>query len=150
MLDRLTHTIIQQVEVMKEMVAPGVGALAPGVVGELVEELEGGAVGLEAVGALRELQVLAAHRAAEAGVADAAVEPVIEPVVQVVGLRVGVVHAPAGHDLLAHVGAIVAVGVVVTTAGAPELATIRGRLDIVGEDEIVSTLIEEVTNFQPE
>lgn len=33
---------------------------------------------------------------------------------------------------------IVDLPVVVTTAGAPELATIRGRLDIVGEDEIVS------------
>ena len=93
------------------LVAGGVRALAPGVVGELVEELEGGAVGLEAVGALGEAAGLTADFAVEAGVADAAVEPIVDTVVEVAGLGVGVADAPAGDNFLADVSFVVAVGV---------------------------------------
>jgi hypothetical protein len=94
-----------------KLVAKLVGAVAPRVVGELVEEFEGGAVGFEAVGALRELFLDAADGAFEAGVTDGAVEPVVVAVMEIVGLGVGVVDAPAGHDLGADVGFVVAVGV---------------------------------------
>ena len=65
-----------------------------------MQKLQRRAVRLEAIGALREPLPLAAHRAIEAGVAHAAVEPVVDAVVQVVRLRVGVADAPAGDDVL--------------------------------------------------
>ena len=94
-----------------ELIARVVGAVAPGVVGELMQELERAAVRLEAIGAHGELMLLAADVAFDAAVADAAVDPVVEAVVQVAGLRVGVADAPAVHDDLAFVGFVVAVGV---------------------------------------
>ena len=60
---------------------------------------------------MSELFINAADRAFETGVADGAVEPVVEAVVKIVGLSVGVVDAPASHDLGADVGLVVAVQV---------------------------------------
>ena len=94
-----------------ELVARLVGAVAPTVIRELVQELQGGAVRLESIGAHRKLLVDAADGAVEPGVADATIEPVVVTVVQVVGLRVSVADAPALEDRLAHVGFAVAVGV---------------------------------------
>ena len=94
-----------------ELVAGVVGAVGPGVVGEPVEELELGAVRFEAIGAHGELLFFAADDAFDAGVADAAVDPVVEAVVQVAGLGVGVADAPAVDDGFAEVGFVVAVGV---------------------------------------
>ena len=94
-----------------KLIAELIYALGPGVVGELVEEFEGGAVGFEAVRALSELFFNAADRAFEAGVADGAVQPVVETVVEVVGLSVGVVDAPARYDFCSDIGFVVAVGV---------------------------------------
>ena len=114
-----------------ELIAERIRAVAPRVVRELVEKFEGGAVGLEAVGALRELQILAADVAAETGVADRAVEPVVVTVVEIVGLCVGVVDAPAGHDLGAHVGLVVAGGVL----EKKETRRLRDDDAAIGEDE---------------
>ena len=94
-----------------ELVAEFIHAVAPGVVRELVQELEGGAVGLEAERALREPHFLSADGAIEARIPHRAVEPVVQAVVQIVRLRMRVVDAPAGHDLAALVGAVVAIGV---------------------------------------
>ena len=114
-----------------EGVAGRVGAVTPGVVGELVEELELGAVGGEAVAAHREVLLLAADLAGESAVADRAAEPVIVAVGEAARLRVGVSDAPAGHDDLTDVGLVVAVGVL-------EEDEVRGLGDdhaAVGEDE---------------
>ena len=59
----------------------------------------------------RKLMPLAADLAVEAGVADDAVDPVVEAVAQVARPGVGVARAPAGEQDLAHVGLAVAVGV---------------------------------------
>ena len=114
-----------------ELVPGLVDRVAPGVVRELVQELERRAVGAEPEGALRELPLLAADHAPEAGIPHAAVEPVIEAVVQVVRLRVGVAHAPAGHHLPALVRAVVAVGV----PQEEEPGWLRHHDAAIGEDE---------------
>ena len=75
-----------------------------------MQKLEGGAIGLEAIGALREPLPLA-HRAIKGRVAHAAVEPVINAVVEIAGLRVSIADAPASHDVLPRVGSVVAIGV---------------------------------------
>ena len=114
-----------------ELVTKLVGALTPRIVGELVEKLEGGAVRLKAIRALGELFFDPADGAPETGVADGTVEPVVVAVVEIAGLGVGIVDAPAGHDLGAEVGFIVAVIVF-------EKKETRGLGDYdaaVGEDE---------------
>ena len=76
-----------------------------------MEELQRRTVGLEAECSLRKTHLLPADFAVEAGVADAAVEPVVHAVVEVVRLRMRVADAPARHDLLANVGLAVPIGV---------------------------------------
>ena len=56
-------------------------------------------------------RLLPSHLAAVPRVADTAVKPVVQAVVQIVGLRMGVADPPAGHDLLAHVRLVIAIGV---------------------------------------
>ena len=76
-----------------------------------MQKLQRRAVRVEAVGALRELHRLPADGPLETRITHAAVEPVVVSVVQVVRLRVGVADAPAGDEILAHVGLVVAVRV---------------------------------------
>ena len=94
-----------------ELVAHVVVGLGPGVVGELVQELQGLAVGGEPEGAHREVELLPADLAGEAAVADGAAEPIVVAVGKVAGLGVRVADAPTRHDDLADVGLVVAVGV---------------------------------------
>ena len=114
-----------------EGVAGRIGAVTPGVVGELVEELELGAIRGEAVAAHREVLLLAADLAGEAAVADRAAEPVVIAVRKAARLGVGIADAPARDDDLTDVGLVVAIVVL-------EEDEIRGLRDdhaAVGEDE---------------
>ena len=56
-----------------ELVARGIGALSPGIVGELVREFERRTIGLEPVGALAELPAHAPDGAIEPAITHAAV-----------------------------------------------------------------------------
>ena len=114
-----------------EGVAGGVGAIAPGVIGELMQELELGAVRGEAVAAHGEVLLLARDFAVETAVADRAAEPVVVAVGEAAGLGVRILDAEAGDDDLTDVGLVVAVGVL-------EEDEVRGLRDdhaAVGEDE---------------
>ena len=76
-----------------------------------MQELDGAAVRLEAIRSHRELMLLAADVALDATVADAAVDPVVEAVMEIARLRMRVADAPAVDDRFALVGLVVAIGV---------------------------------------
>ena len=90
-----------------EIVARAVKALRPGVVRELMQEFERFPVALETKGPHAELQQLPVDHPLKTRVTHAPINPVIKPVVQVIGLRVGVLDAPALHQRLPDVGVIV-------------------------------------------
>ena len=83
-------------------------AEAPRVVAGAGQEFELRAVGLEAEHALLEAELLAADGAAEAGVADHAVDPVVEAVLEIARTGMRVRGAPAAEQDLAFVAMIVA------------------------------------------
>src|SRR6476660_8241663 len=71
-----------------ELVAGIVITVAPGIVGELMQKLQGAAVGLEAIGPHLHVEGFAPHRAFESGVTDTTVDPVVIAVVQIARLGV--------------------------------------------------------------
>ena len=96
-----------------------------------MEELQGRAVRLETIGALGETLPFAAYGAIESRVANAAVEPVIDSVVQVVGLSVGIANPPPGDNIVSHVGFVVAIGVL----QKQKARRLRNDQAAVGKDE---------------
>ena len=91
-----------------ELIASLVRALCPSVVGELMKELDLRAIGFETIAAHRELMILIAHAPLEAGVANCAINPVINAILQVAGLRMGVANAPGIHEHFTHIRVVVA------------------------------------------
>ena len=114
-----------------EGVAGGVGAVTPGVVRELVEELELGAVRGEAVATHGEVLLFSGDLAGEATVTDRAAQPIVIAVGEAARLGVGIADTPAGQDDLAHVGLVVAIGVL----EEDEVGSLRDDHAAVGEDE---------------
>src|SRR5688572_4107273 len=94
-----------------ELIAGSIRTLAPRVICKLMKKLQGGSIGLEAIGALRETLPLAAHGPIEGRVTNAAVEPVINAVVEIAGLGMSIADPPAGDDVPPHIDLVVAVGV---------------------------------------
>ena len=115
---------------------------APRVVVRAAEELQLRAVRLEPEEPLAEAVPLAADLAAEAGVADDRVDPVIQPVAEVRRAGVGVVRAEAGEEDLPLVGLAVAVGVLEEEhvgglrhdQAAVDVAEARRDAQVVGEE----------------
>src|SRR5258708_5750870 len=84
---------------------------SPGVVRGGAEKFQLGAVGLEAENSLAELVKLAAHLAAEAGIADGGVDPVVQPKSQVARAGMGVAGVKAAEQNLAYICRAGALGV---------------------------------------
>ena len=88
-----------------------VEAHSPGVVVELVQKLDVGAVWSEAEYAHAKVLILAVDRAIESCVADRTVNPVVKTVAQITRASVRVTDTPSGEEHFANVGLVVAIGV---------------------------------------
>ena len=114
-----------------ESIAGRVGALAPGVIGELVQEFELRAIRREAVGTLGEVLLFAPDLTGETAVTDRTAEPVVIAIGKIARLSMRIADTPAGEDDLTDVGLVVAVGIL----QEDEVRGLRDDHAAVGEDE---------------
>ena len=94
-----------------ELIARIVGAVAPRIVRELMQKLDRTSIRFETICPHGELLFFATDVTLNAAVADAAVDPIVEAVMQIAGLSMGVSNTPAINDRLTLVSLVIAIGV---------------------------------------